>query len=346
VSAEHGDARYEFHEIANIFPLLQGAELAALVDDIRANGLREPIWLYQNKILDGRNRYTACGMAGVEPTFNVYTEGNPIGFVVSLNLLRRHLDESQRAMAGKRLATMRQGARTDLQPAANLPEVSQAKAAELLNVSERSIRHAGTVINQGVPELVKAVEHGEVAVSVAAEVAKLPEVEQREAVAGGKSGIKAALAPVEQQQEREQATRSPEARERRKKTGGKRRKSELEALRVENERKESERNTATKCLAALLLASFSHEQLQEFIQIARVSPWMISVGQIVELIDVPSNAQDSAPTDPTSDKPAATDRPCADQAAIADDQMPTWMDRRRSTAAGEAAQRAIGGSAP
>ena len=31
-------------------------------------------------------------------------------------------------------------ARTDLEPSANLPEVSQTKAAEMLNVSERTVR--------------------------------------------------------------------------------------------------------------------------------------------------------------------------------------------------------------
>ncbi|MCD6295935.1 MAG: ParB N-terminal domain-containing protein, partial [Deltaproteobacteria bacterium] len=50
----------EFHEIANMFPLMEGTEFDALVTDIKENGLLEPIWLYENKILDGRNRYRAC----------------------------------------------------------------------------------------------------------------------------------------------------------------------------------------------------------------------------------------------------------------------------------------------
>ena len=67
------DYNYQFHPIAAIFPLLEGDELNALAADIKANGLREPCWLYEGKILDGRNRKTACRMAGVEPSFRRFS---------------------------------------------------------------------------------------------------------------------------------------------------------------------------------------------------------------------------------------------------------------------------------
>ena len=72
--------------------------------------------------------------AGIEPTFTVYTGDDPVAYVVSLNLRRRHLNESQRAVVAATLATLQQGARTGLSP---IGEMSQAQAADLLNVGKR-----------------------------------------------------------------------------------------------------------------------------------------------------------------------------------------------------------------
>jgi hypothetical protein len=83
-----------------------------------------------------------------------------------------------------KIANMRQGARTDLKPSDTGPKViSQTKAAEMLDVSTRSVRDAKAVINRGAPELVAAVEAGEISVRKAAEsVRQKPEPEPPEAL--------------------------------------------------------------------------------------------------------------------------------------------------------------------
>jgi N6-adenosine-specific RNA methylase IME4 len=155
---------YEFHEAANIFPMMEGQGYKDLVSDIAANGLQMPIVLHEEKILDGRNRYRACLELGLLPEFVYYEGDNPFSYVVSLNLKRRHLDESQRAMVAAKLANMVQGTRTDIR---SIDTMSQPKAAELLNVSVPSVKRAKQVIEHGTPEMIHAVEQGEVTVSKA-----------------------------------------------------------------------------------------------------------------------------------------------------------------------------------
>src|ERR1700730_16765129 len=55
-----------FHPLADMFPLLEGKDFDDLVEDIKKNGLREKIDLYQGKIADGRNRYRALLRLGVD----------------------------------------------------------------------------------------------------------------------------------------------------------------------------------------------------------------------------------------------------------------------------------------
>jgi hypothetical protein len=91
----------KFHTLADIFPLMEGDEFDALVADIKANGQREPIVLYQGKILDGRNRYRACLAAGVGIKLSKHNDdcpyiGDPVAYVISKNIHRRHLTAEQK----------------------------------------------------------------------------------------------------------------------------------------------------------------------------------------------------------------------------------------------------------
>lgn len=177
----------EWHPYAKLFPMLSDEELEALADDIRANGLRHAIVVdADDRIIDGRNRYRACQMAGVEPTITAMDldDRETLAFVISTNLKRRHLSESQRADIAARIANLKPNQRKGT--AANLqrsePVVTQAEAAEMLNVSPRSVAAAKKVHDKGSPELQVAVSSGDVKVSRAAKIADLPKSQQAQAI--------------------------------------------------------------------------------------------------------------------------------------------------------------------
>jgi hypothetical protein len=175
-------------------------------------------------IVDGRNRYRACVQAGLfkaKSTYGAHFEAKAkstygaheanrlkepyskyfavlpdnveiVAYVVSKNLLRRHLDESQRSVVAAKLANMRQGERTDREPSANLRKVSQVDAARMLSVSERTVTDAAKVLKKATPEIVQAVEIGKLKVSQAAAAADLNPADQVEvanaAMRGDKKG--------------------------------------------------------------------------------------------------------------------------------------------------------------
>jgi ParB-like chromosome segregation protein Spo0J len=90
--------------------VLAEERLHELAQDIKDRGLLDPIMLYEGQILDGRGRYRACKIVAVQPKFEDYVGDDALSFVVSRNLHRRHLTESQRAMVAARLADLKRGA--------------------------------------------------------------------------------------------------------------------------------------------------------------------------------------------------------------------------------------------
>ena len=142
----------EAHKFADIFPMVEGNELEVLKNDIKEHGLLNPIVLYEDQIIDGRNRYKACNEIGIEPKFETYKGTKPLEFVISLNLKRRHLTKDQRAVISLDVLPMleeeakkRQGTRTDLNP--NIPTLlsegeSREQASKIMQVGTTYIQQA------------------------------------------------------------------------------------------------------------------------------------------------------------------------------------------------------------
>lgn len=91
------------HPAANIFPMMADDELAELAADIAENGLQTPIVIgeYEGEpcLIDGRNRLAACTIAKVQPTSTRLNGEDPVAYIISANINRRHMTKGQRAMA-------------------------------------------------------------------------------------------------------------------------------------------------------------------------------------------------------------------------------------------------------
>lgn len=170
------------HPLATIFPMMEGAEFEALVADIREHGVREPAILFEDMILDGRNRHKASVAAGAECPFRQYEGTDPLGFVLSHNLHRRHLNEAQRAMVAAKLANLANGTNQYGQKVAGvltpptssgapLPEeqivtsaLSAGQAADLMSVSRSSVVSAKMILAGGTPDEIRSAEDGKVGI--------------------------------------------------------------------------------------------------------------------------------------------------------------------------------------
>jgi hypothetical protein len=108
----------KFHPLADLFPLMEGADFDELVADIKAHGLREKIDLYKGQIVEGRNRYRALQRLGIDPSADPtkyfrkaiypHTVGGDIApheqdndarvraYIISKNIHRRHLTAEQK----------------------------------------------------------------------------------------------------------------------------------------------------------------------------------------------------------------------------------------------------------
>lgn len=160
----------EVHEATGVFPMMDDEGLGRLADDIRANGLIEPIAVHDGKVLDGRARLAACGTAGVEPRFMDAPIGGmrPIEFVLARNLRRRHLTKVQLALLAFDLRPHYQAAAIERQKAgrAGLSEEQERdrgqtveKVAELVGVGEKTVRMV-IAISRKDPRVLELMRHG------------------------------------------------------------------------------------------------------------------------------------------------------------------------------------------
>lgn len=177
---------YDFHDTANAFPYISGDAYETLKEDIRINGILEPVHLFEGKIIDGRNRYRVAKELGLDdiPT-QEYEGDNPVGFVQSMNLHRRQLTPSQKAAAAAFLAEFKQGQHMEEEE-----YETQEAIAKKLGISRRMVVEATSLKKNADAELIERVKAGDISLHNATAIARLNADDQKSIIGEGADRIK------------------------------------------------------------------------------------------------------------------------------------------------------------
>ena len=157
------------HPLSAAFPAMGAEDFAALVEDIRINGQREPVIVFESMVLDGWHRYSACVQLGIKAQrFTFESDKDPVAFVLSQNLHRRHLTGSQRAAAVVACTEWAPASRPKKGEPGSPISTNEA-LAKAANVSDRTIKDAKAAHRAGLGE---AVKEGALTAKEAANVAR------------------------------------------------------------------------------------------------------------------------------------------------------------------------------
>lgn len=104
---EYEGKTYTAHPAATVFPLFTGEAFDKLVLSLQVNGMRQPVLLIGDQIVDGRNRFRAAKKAGARIIFKQLDPGEDACVVaMEMNVLRRDLTSGQRTALASTLRRM------------------------------------------------------------------------------------------------------------------------------------------------------------------------------------------------------------------------------------------------
>ena len=164
----------ELHPLAEIIPPASPEDFAALVASIRTVGQLEPIRTWQGRVIDGRHRLKACEQLSIEPVLREVrpeevdggTDAALLGYVLALNINRRHASTSQRALAAARVVTSEHGGDRSK---SQIGDLTRERAAALFNVGARTIDQARQLITEADGRVVDLVAMGGLSLNAALE---------------------------------------------------------------------------------------------------------------------------------------------------------------------------------
>ena len=175
------------HPLAELFPALPHDELATMCASVVESGIRVPLVVSGNRLVDGRQRAKAALAAGYPMPVREIDPEDVIVVIIALNCQRRSLTKGQKAMIAARMHTLIQQSNAERTiPRMDVPKNLRTfkGLAEAFGVSSATGERARRVERECDPAIAQAVIDGEVALKDAERVAQrhTPVADQRQAL--------------------------------------------------------------------------------------------------------------------------------------------------------------------
>jgi hypothetical protein len=150
------------HPAADAFPMMEEEELEELAQDIKNNGLQQPLVVHELDgeplLVDGRNRLAACLRVGVVPDYVLLDGQDPITYILSANIHRRNMSKGQQAIVVAKVCLE--------------TKQSVREAAKQSGLKNNRVAYAFTILRHA-PDLANSVIAGSISLDNAYEEARI-----------------------------------------------------------------------------------------------------------------------------------------------------------------------------
>ena len=163
----------ERHPLSEAFPDMDDEDFQDLLSSIKAHGQREPITVFEGQVLDGWHRYRACKELDISPMTTEFDGDDPVSFVIDLNLQRRHLSPSQKALSVVSCHAWRSVGAPIIPPRGGINchrddnSTSAKEMAKKAGVGVRTVERAKRVSKKGDKNTIEQVQKGAMTLSEA-----------------------------------------------------------------------------------------------------------------------------------------------------------------------------------
>ena len=161
------------HPVADLFPIYSDEEFQAACQDVEKNGFHNSVKVTKEGVLlDGRNRIQIGYAIEKDPPLERMDIADPIAYIISENIIRRHLTPWEKVKIADNLAQMKNGGdrKSEEIRIRDRTVMTREEAAKMVGTRPQAISEA-RLIRDFAPQEIEKLDRGETTLDAAAKVA-------------------------------------------------------------------------------------------------------------------------------------------------------------------------------